>query len=76
MKEHARQSSLRRGARWTARVGVSTTSPQSGGPRRHYPAAAMVGVGDFLHEDALVEIGIEAEIPDDDWVTGVITNTE
>lgn len=44
--------------------------------RPHYPAATMVGVGDLLHEDALIEIEIEAEIPDDDWEMEVITEDE
>lgn len=44
--------------------------------RPHYPAATMIGVADLLHEDALIEIEIEAEIPDDEWETEVITNDE
>jgi len=42
----------------------------------HYPAATMVGVADLLSEDALIEIEIEAEIPDDDWETEVVTGDE
>jgi enamine deaminase RidA (YjgF/YER057c/UK114 family) len=44
--------------------------------RPHYPAATMVGVADLLHEDVLVEIEIEAEIPDDGWGTEVVTDEE
>ena len=42
----------------------------------HYPASTTVGVADLLHEDALIEIEIEAEIPDDEWETEVITDDE
>lgn len=42
--------------------------------RPHYPAATMVGVSELLHEDALIEIEIEAEIPENDWETEVITD--
>lgn len=42
--------------------------------RPHYPAATMVGVSELLHEDALIEMEIEAEIPDDEWETEVITD--
>lgn len=42
----------------------------------HYPAATMVGVADLLNEDALVEIELEAEIPDDDWETTVVGDEE
>lgn len=42
----------------------------------HYPAATMVGVADLLHDGMLVEIEIEAEIPDDDWNTDVITGED
>ena len=44
--------------------------------RPHYPAATMIGVADLLHEDALIEIEIEAEIPEDGWETEVITGDE
>ena len=44
--------------------------------RPHYPAATMIGVADLLHEDALLEIEVEAEIPDDDWETEVVTGEE
>ena len=44
--------------------------------RPHYPAATMVGVADLLQDDALIEIDIEAEIPDDDWETEVVTGEE
>jgi enamine deaminase RidA (YjgF/YER057c/UK114 family) len=40
--------------------------------RPHYPAATMIGVADLLGESALVEIEIEAEIPDDGWETEII----
>jgi len=43
--------------------------------RPHYPAATMVGAADRLG-DALVEIELEAEIPDDDWETDVLTGEE
>jgi enamine deaminase RidA (YjgF/YER057c/UK114 family) len=43
--------------------------------RPHYPAATMVGTADLLG-DALVEIELEAEIPDDDWETDVLTGEE
>lgn len=36
----------------------------------------MVGVADLLQEDALVEIEIEAEIPEDDWETEVVGNEQ
>lgn len=39
--------------------------------RPHYPARTMVGVASLLG-DALVEIELEAEIPDDEWETEVI----
>jgi enamine deaminase RidA (YjgF/YER057c/UK114 family) len=42
----------------------------------HYPAATMVGVAELLHEDALVEIELEAEIPDDGWETEVVSGEE
>lgn len=35
----------------------------------HYPAATMVGVADLVHDEALVEIELVAEIPDDGWET-------
>lgn len=38
----------------------------------HFPAATMVGVADLLHEDALLEIELVAEIPDDAWETTVL----
>lgn len=44
--------------------------------RPHYPAATMIGVADLLHEDALIEMEIEAEIPEDEWETEVITDDE
>lgn len=40
--------------------------------RPHYPASTMVGVGRLIQEEALVEVEIEAEIPDDGWTTEVI----
>lgn len=42
--------------------------------RPHYPVATMVGVNELLHEDALIEMEIEAEIPDDGWETEAITD--
>ncbi|UPV76007.1 RidA family protein [Halorussus limi] len=44
--------------------------------RPHYPASTMVGVAALLDPDALVEIAIEAEIPDDEWETEVVTGEE
>lgn len=44
--------------------------------REHYPASTMVGVADLLADDALAEIEIEAEIPDDDWDTSVYVPDE
>ncbi|WP_168215766.1 RidA family protein [Halorussus ruber] len=44
--------------------------------RPHFPASTMVGVASLLHPDALVEIEIEAEIPDDEWETTVLTGEE
>lgn len=38
----------------------------------HYPAATMVGIDSLLHEDFLIEIEAEAEIPTDGWETDVI----
>jgi hypothetical protein len=36
----------------------------------------MVGVGSLLAENALVEIEIEAEIPNDAWTTDILTEEE
>ncbi len=44
--------------------------------RPHYPASTMIGTGSLLVEDALVEIEIEAEIPDEDWETDVLTEED
>jgi enamine deaminase RidA (YjgF/YER057c/UK114 family) len=44
--------------------------------RPHFPASTMVGVASLLHPDALVEIEIEAEVPDDEWEAEVITGEE
>ncbi|MFB6234596.1 MAG: RidA family protein [Halopenitus sp.] len=41
--------------------------------RPHLPASTMVGVASLLDPDALVEIELEAEIPDDEWETQVLT---
>lgn len=41
--------------------------------RPHYPASTMVGIATLLDSDALIEIDIEAEIPEDDWKTDVFT---
>lgn len=40
--------------------------------RPDVPASTMIGVGALLG-DALVEVEVEAEIPDDRWETGVLT---
>lgn len=42
----------------------------------HYPASTMVGVADLVDEDALVELKVEAEIPDDEWETDVFRGDE
>jgi enamine deaminase RidA (YjgF/YER057c/UK114 family) len=44
--------------------------------RPHYPASTMVGVASLLHEGGLIEIEIEAEIPDDEWDTTVLTDED
>ena len=44
--------------------------------RPHYPASTMVGVADLLHGDALVEVEVEAEIPEDDWDVAVLTEED
>lgn len=41
----------------------------------HYPASTMVGVAALLG-DALVEVELEAEIPDDRWRAEVLTGAE
>lgn len=33
----------------------------------HYPASTMVGVASVLDEEAILELEVEAEIPDEDW---------
>jgi len=42
----------------------------------HYPASTMVGTASLLAEDALVEIELEAEIPDGEWDAGVLTEED
>lgn len=42
----------------------------------HYPASTMVGVASLLHEDALVEVEVEAEIPNDEWDAAVLTEAD
>lgn len=42
----------------------------------HYPASTMIGAGTLLAADALVEIELEAEIPDDLWATEVLTEED
>ena len=44
--------------------------------RPHYPASTMVGVTSLLYEDALVEVELEAEIPDDEWDVSVLTEDD
>jgi enamine deaminase RidA (YjgF/YER057c/UK114 family) len=44
--------------------------------RPNYPASTMVGVAGLLHDDALIEIEVEAEIPEEEWDTEVITSDE
>lgn len=41
--------------------------------RPHLPSSTMVGVASLLDEDALLEVELEAEIPEDDWETTVLT---
>jgi enamine deaminase RidA (YjgF/YER057c/UK114 family) len=41
--------------------------------RPHFPASTMVGVDSLLDPDGLVEIEMEAEIPDEDWNAAVVT---
>lgn len=42
----------------------------------HYPASTMVATPSLLHEDALVEIEVEAEIPNEAWDVDVVTGEE
>lgn len=42
----------------------------------HYPASTMVGAGSLLVEDALVEIEVEAEIPNEAWDVDVLTEED
>ncbi len=42
----------------------------------HYPASTMVGVGSLLAEDALVEIEVEAEIPNGEWDVEVLVEDD
>lgn len=42
----------------------------------HYPVSTMVGVASLLHKDALVEVEVEAEIPDDEWDVSVLTEED
>jgi enamine deaminase RidA (YjgF/YER057c/UK114 family) len=42
----------------------------------HYPASTMVGTSALLAEDAMVELEVEAEIPDDEWDTDVLTEND
>lgn len=42
----------------------------------HYPASTMVGTGSLLAEDALVEIEVEAEIPNEEWEVDVLTEED
>ena len=44
--------------------------------RPHYPASTMIGVADLLHDGGLVEIDVEAEIPNDGWETDVLEPEE
>lgn len=41
--------------------------------RPHYPASTMVGTASLLAEDALVELEVEAEIPEEAWSADVLT---
>jgi enamine deaminase RidA (YjgF/YER057c/UK114 family) len=42
----------------------------------HYPSATLVGVAALVHEDALVEVEVEAFLPDDGWETEVLEPAE
>ncbi|MEM4781145.1 MAG: hypothetical protein QXG03_06255, partial [Halalkalicoccus sp.] len=39
----------------------------------NFPAATMVGVSTLVHEEATVEIEVDAFVPDRNWDTTVIT---
>ncbi|WP_458188712.1 RidA family protein [Haladaptatus sp. NG-WS-4] len=41
----------------------------------HYPASTMVGVASLV-DGAVVEIEVEAEIPDDEWETETLTESD
>jgi enamine deaminase RidA (YjgF/YER057c/UK114 family) len=38
-----------------------------------FPAATMVGVSQLVHEDATIEIEVEALVPEEDWDKSIIT---
>jgi len=42
----------------------------------HYPSATLVGVATLARDDALVEVEIEAFLPDDGWETEVLEPAE
>jgi len=42
----------------------------------HYPVSTMVGTPSLLAEDALVEVEVEAEIPDNEWEADVLTEED
>lgn len=42
----------------------------------HYPASTMVGVADLVVEEALVELEVQAKIPDDGWTVEVLSPDE
>ena len=44
--------------------------------RPHYPASTMVGAASLLSADALVEVEVEAEIPEDAWDADVLTEED
>lgn len=41
-----------------------------------YPASTMVGVAALLGDEMLVEIEVEAEVPDDEWTVETITESD
>lgn len=44
--------------------------------RPHYPASTTVGVAELVRDDALVELEVEAELPEDGWETDVFRADE
>jgi enamine deaminase RidA (YjgF/YER057c/UK114 family) len=44
--------------------------------RPHYPVAMMVDAAELLYQDMLIEIEMEAEIPEDDWGTEITADDQ